>query len=202
MPRQRDRPADADHRERFEAIYNAYSHVILAYALRRTARAEDAGDIVAETFVTAWRRIADVPAGDDARLWLYGVARRTLANYHRGRGRHTQLVARLHSDLPRLVNDATTDIAERPDTDTIVATFTGLSHQDQELLALVGWDELGHNEIATVLGCSQATVRVRLHRARKRFDRALREAGVQRSTASGHESGEWAIARRGKENVL
>ena len=53
-----------------------------------------------------------------------------------------------------------------------------------------------------MLGCSQATVRVRLHRARKRFDRALREAGVQRSTASGHESGEWAIARRGKENVL
>jgi RNA polymerase sigma-70 factor (ECF subfamily) len=36
-------------------------------------RAEDAADVVAETFLVAWRRLDSVPGGDEARLWLYAV---------------------------------------------------------------------------------------------------------------------------------
>jgi RNA polymerase sigma-70 factor (ECF subfamily) len=43
--------------------------------LRRTDNADDAADVIAETFLTAWRRLDEIPAGDQARLWLYGVAR-------------------------------------------------------------------------------------------------------------------------------
>ncbi|MBX6384794.1 MAG: RNA polymerase subunit sigma-24 [Microbispora sp.] len=56
---------------------------LLAYVRRRTESPEDAADALAETFATAWRRIGDVPAGPPARLWLYGVARRVLANGRR-----------------------------------------------------------------------------------------------------------------------
>src|SRR5215472_12223538 len=69
---------------RFEALYTANHAPILGFALRRTASPDDAADILAETFLTAWRRLDELPAGDDARLWLYGVARRVLANYYRG----------------------------------------------------------------------------------------------------------------------
>ena len=65
-----------DRRRRFEDIYTANCTPILGYALRRTGSGDDAADIVAETFLTAWRRLDDVPPGDEARLWLYGVARR------------------------------------------------------------------------------------------------------------------------------
>jgi RNA polymerase sigma-70 factor (ECF subfamily) len=158
-----------DRRRRFEDIYTANCTPILGYALRRTGSGEDAADIVAETFLTAWRRLDDVPPGDEARLWLYGVARRMLANYHRGERRKTELAERLSRDLALVHTDPeyTGRLA------LVAAAFRGLPESDRELLALVGWEGLDHGEIAVVLGCSRNAVRVRLHRARARFAKAV-----------------------------
>ncbi|WP_211343204.1 hypothetical protein [Actinomadura pelletieri] len=41
-----------------------------------------------ETFLTAWRRLDVVPPGDEARLWLYAVTRRILADHYRGAAGH------------------------------------------------------------------------------------------------------------------
>ncbi|MFI0352965.1 RNA polymerase sigma factor [Actinomadura sp. 9N407] len=84
-----------DRRARFEDIYASNRARILGYALRRTADPQDAADVLAETFLTAWRRLDDVPPDGQARLWLYGVARRVLANHHRGERRRTTLAADL-----------------------------------------------------------------------------------------------------------
>ena len=74
------RTADAgDRRERFERMYAANFGPLLGYALRRALNTDDAADVVAETFLTAWRRLDDMPPGEEARLWLYGVARNMLA---------------------------------------------------------------------------------------------------------------------------
>lgn len=51
---------------RFEAVYAANHMAILGYALRRTASPDDAADILAETFLTAWRRLDELPSGDEA----------------------------------------------------------------------------------------------------------------------------------------
>ncbi|HEX2028563.1 MAG TPA: sigma-70 family RNA polymerase sigma factor [Nitriliruptorales bacterium] len=184
-----------DRRARFEEIYDAYSGLILAYAAQRTSHPYDAADIVAETFVVAWRRIDDVPDGEEARPWLYGVARRVLSRHHRGDRRRRRLDERLTSELPRLLEHASPALAEGPDRAAIAAAFAELSDGDRELLTLVAWDGLGRDEIAVVLGCSRATVRVRLHRARKRFERHLRQVGVKRLPADGDEPGRWATAR-------
>lgn len=180
-----------ERRARFEEIYQAYSGLILAYALRRGAGAEDAGDVVAETFATAWRRIDDVPPGEQARPWLYGVARRVCANQRRGRERRARLDQRIAADLGPLVAAAAVS-AEGPGLEHIAAVFARLPEGDREVLALVGWEGLDRDEIAVVLGCSRATVRVRLHRARTRFARGLAEAGAarpepQRLAPAGHE---------------
>ena len=50
----------------FEAIFDTHHRAILAYALRRTTKREDAADIVADTFLVAWRRLDDMPSGADA----------------------------------------------------------------------------------------------------------------------------------------
>ncbi|MEU9884548.1 sigma factor [Sphaerisporangium sp. NPDC051011] len=57
---------------RFVEIYEHAYRPVLAYALRRCQDPDDAADVVAETFMTAWRRIEEVPEGDAARLWLFG----------------------------------------------------------------------------------------------------------------------------------
>ncbi|HEY3140934.1 MAG TPA: sigma factor, partial [Acidimicrobiales bacterium] len=78
-------------REEFEELYRAQVRSLLAYALRRVDHPEQAADVVAETMLVAWRRLDQVPPGDEARLWLFGVARRVLANQRRGSARRDRL---------------------------------------------------------------------------------------------------------------
>src|SRR4029453_6989545 len=72
---------------RVEALFRAPPHARLGYARRRVDRPEDAADVVADTMLVAWRRLDEVPSGRETRPWLFGVARRVLANGRRGRGR-------------------------------------------------------------------------------------------------------------------
>jgi len=201
-PRRRQRMADHD--ARFKQLYEDNSHLILCYALRRTSEPEDAADVVAETFTVAWRRRDEVPDGGQGRLWLYGVARRVLANQRRGRLRRDRLTTQLHDELPRL-GALVTAPADDADLEAIAAAFRRLPGDDREILALVGWEGLDREEVAQVLGCSRANVRVRLHRARRRFARELEmemEQATQRSSVAGHESDRWAVAHPGRRQAL
>ena len=91
----------AERQVRFERLYDQASLQVLGYALRRASTPEDAADAVSDTFMIAWRRLDEVPDGDEARLWLYGVARRVLANQRRGLQRRERLEARLGTRSPR-----------------------------------------------------------------------------------------------------
>ena len=153
---------------RFESMYRACYADVLRYALRRSVRPEAAADVVAETFLVAWRRIWEVP-DDRARLWLFGVARNVLANHHRSAQRHDRLTARLRHELTG------TEVVQRDVPDDLAGAFRSLPDADQELLRLVAWEELSAVEIARVLSCSPNAVRIRLHRARKRLAAALSE---------------------------
>ncbi|MBO2447732.1 sigma-70 family RNA polymerase sigma factor [Actinomadura barringtoniae] len=156
----------------FEAVYAVMYEPILGYALRRCASPEDAADVVAETFTVAWRRFEEIPSGDRARLWLYGVARHVLANHRRSEKRRRLHTTRLRDEIAEAPVDPT-------DTAAITQALAGLDERDREVICLVAWEGLNHSGLATVLGCSPGTARVRLHRARKRLARALRAAGVE-----------------------
>ncbi|MBG0814826.1 RNA polymerase sigma factor [Planomonospora sp. ID82291] len=171
-----------DPQRRFEEIYTAHYPDLLAYVRRRTASPDDAADALAETFTTAWRRLDDVPEGHAARLWLYGTARRVLANGRRAADRRTELAVRLRAELA-VWAEHTGDAgapggAAGHDRGGVREAFRRLSADDRELLALVSWEGLDAGEIATVLGCSRGAVRLRLHRARKRLARELDSAGL------------------------
>ncbi len=144
---------------------------LLGYVRRRTESPDDAADAISETFTTAWRRIDDIPEGEQARLWLYGVARRVLANHHRGETRRSALAVRLRAELA-----AWEDSQPHQDVGAIREAFQRLSPEDRELLSLVSWEGLDTAQIATVLECSRGAVRLRLHRARKRLARELEAA--------------------------
>jgi len=152
--------------EVFQRLYAANFDPLLGYALRRVVRPEDAADVVAETFLVAWRRVYDVPGGDEARLWLYGVARRTLANHHRGEGRRDRLGQRLREQLATCVPDPAERIVENLAVENALA---GLGSADREVLELSIWEGLEPREIAVVLGATPLAVRSRLSRARSRL---------------------------------
>jgi RNA polymerase sigma factor (sigma-70 family) len=156
--------------ERFRILFEEHYHRVLGYALRRTDRREDAEDVVAETFTIAWRRLAEIPSGEGTRAWLYGVARRVLANQRRGSLRRVRLIERL-KEMPAA---GRTEV-DLEHAETIADSFDGLREQDREVLALLCWEELTPAEIAVALGCSPGAARKRVHRARARFMRHLAE---------------------------
>ena len=164
-----------DRAERFSDLYQRQYGPVLRYALRRTDP-ETARDVAAETFLVAWRRLDVVPAETSmVDPWLYGVARRVLANTERSRLRAEQLMTRLGQDRhDTSVPDEAGSIAEIARIRDALAT---LSELDQEALRLVGWEELDLAAAALAMGCSRATMAVRLHRARRRLERALGTAG-------------------------
>lgn len=162
----------ADASTRFNTIFHAEYRRILAYALRRVHRADDAADVAAETFLVAWRRLSDVPNGDERRLWLYGVARNVLANHRRSTDRQGRLTARLR----HVVDEATRPI-ETETTVTIRDALRQLTDADREVLILSAWEELTPTEIGSVLQISRATARTRLFRARRRLRGVLTQMG-------------------------
>jgi RNA polymerase sigma factor (sigma-70 family) len=153
--------------DRFEHVYAAHVRAVLGYALRRTPDPEDAADVVAETFLVALRRLDEVPAEPGTRPWLYAVARRTLANQHRGHHRRHRLGERLRHDLRSglggTVPDPADDVAMTADARR---ALDALSDRDREVLELALWEGLEPREIAEVLGVSPAAARQRLSRAR------------------------------------
>jgi RNA polymerase sigma factor (sigma-70 family) len=155
---------------RFERLYAEHGRPVLAYAVRRASDAQDAADVVAETFLVAWRRLDDVPPAETARLWLYGVARNVLANQQRSERRRQRLGERLRQELPAALEGAPLTASR---TGAVRAALARLGPEDQEILRLAGWEELSPGEIAMVLGISQVAVRSRLHRARRRLRAAL-----------------------------
>lgn len=160
-----------DQAEKFSDLYRAHYEEVLRYALRRTDP-ETARDVAAETFLVAWRRLDVVPADSGmASPWLYGVARRVLANTTRSRLRAERLTARLGQD--RSVTSAADAAGAIADSDRLRSALATLSELDQEALRLVGWEELDLAAAALAMGCSRATMAVRLHRARRRLEQVL-----------------------------
>jgi RNA polymerase sigma-70 factor (ECF subfamily) len=166
---------------RFESIYRETYGQITAYAARRCDSPQDAADVVAETFAIAWRRMGEVPDGEQATLWLFGVARKVLANHYRVEGRRQARNVELDAEMADHYQAAPDSGIELT---AITQVFQSLPDADRELLSLVAWEGLDRRQIATVLGMSRNAVRIRLHRARRRFARALAEADVHFTSES------------------
>ncbi|TVZ01161.1 RNA polymerase sigma factor [Trebonia kvetii] len=163
----------SERQARFEALYADHHAAIFGYALRRTASPDDAADILADTFLAAWRRLDELPPGHDAKMWLYGAARRFLANYYRGERRRSALADRLHAELGSSCAPADSD----GESARFAEAMLRLPPRQRELLALNAWEGLDYGEIAAVLGCSRNAVRIRLHRARLRLAAELAGTG-------------------------
>jgi RNA polymerase sigma-70 factor (ECF subfamily) len=164
---------------RFEQLVADTSPDLLAYALRRAKSPEDAADVVAETFLIAWRKLDKLPQGDEARLWLFGVARNVL---RRGIGK-TRLEHDAVERLGRELREATVPAESRGAPD-LRSALARLPETQREVLLLAAWEELSPREIAAVTGVPVNLVRVRLHRARTRLRHELERPSLARAACT------------------
>lgn len=150
---------------------SACSPDLLAYFERRTGSA-DAADLLSETMLTAWRRIDDLPQDDiEARMWLFGVARRVLANAERASVRRWKLAERLRGHLSS--HPQTYDDAEAIDVRDAVRR---LPDDLRDLVGLVHWEGFTLEEAARIVGIPASTARGRYQNARRRLAEMLSPA--------------------------
>jgi RNA polymerase sigma-70 factor, ECF subfamily len=157
-------------KRRHDALFAAHHDAVWRYAVRRVGDA-GAEDVVAETFLVAWRRLDAIPEHELA--WLLGVARKVIANQRRGQRRHASLAERLAREPVVPPESSEADVPAH----AVLAALATLSERDQEVLRLVYWDGLDPSDAARALGCTAVALRVRLHRARNRMARALAADG-------------------------
>ena len=154
----------------FGSLYQEHHARVLAYFLRRFDR-ETAIDCAAEVFTVAWHRLDDLPDGDDAIRWIFGVCRNVARNQARSRRRFKRLVARLGSQVGEQPTPPDIEVVHSSERQRAIAALAKLRPADREILRLAAWEELPRSDIAEILGCSRHAVDQRIQRATKRLRR-------------------------------
>jgi RNA polymerase sigma factor (sigma-70 family) len=192
--RSRDEP------EHFAVLFRRYAPEVQRYVRRRIG-VDAADDVVAETFLAAFRqRDAYSLERGNARPWLYGIATNLIGRYRRSELQQYRALARTGRDP---VTEPFTDrvdaaVSAEASRGQLADALARLPAAHRDTLLLVVWGDLSYTEAATALGVPTGTVRSRMNRARNRLRRSLAKAGPPAPDgtpqALGHDQGrgEWS----------
>jgi len=168
-PTQRFARSDAQ----FVDLYDRHHRQIRDYCRRRLTY-DLVDDAVSEVFLVAWRRVDDVPNGDEALVWLYRVAYRVVGRQWRNSARRARLDVRLRAAVPGPASPADEPTLRAAEHQMVLRAATHLSDADAEVLRLVTWEQLSTAEVAAVLEINPNAVKQRLHRAKQHLAREYR----------------------------
>jgi len=152
---------------RLEALFVEHSQAVAKYA-RRRCPSEAVDDVVAETFLVAWRKSGAIPP--DPLPWLLAIARRVISTQRRSARRRGFLIARLLQTGSASPTDEATEVDLQA---SVRHALEHLTSADREALTLSAWDDLTSAQAAAVLGIKPAAYRARVSRALRRLERQL-----------------------------
>lgn len=158
-----------DDPQAFRELYDRWSERILTYFYRRTFDAEVAADLLAETFAVAYeRRKRFRYVGRPGAAWLFGIASKELSHWYRRQEVEKQATRRLGIQVPAMDDDSSARIEALADVEehreSLTTALARLSAGERQAVELRVVDELGYDEIATRLTCSEGAARQRVHR--------------------------------------
>ena len=175
----------------YERLYRVNAQAVYAYCLRRTTT-DEAKDAMADVFVVAWRRFEDMPKGDEALPWLYGVAKNVLSDKQRSARRRDRLFARAASDFEAAVPGPEVQIVRKSEHEAVVAALGRLPEKDREIILLVEWEGLSREKVAEMMYLSRSAIDKRMARAYKRMAKSFgaRNEDVRTPPVTVEEGGE------------
>lgn len=157
----------------FAELFDTYARSVYNHAFRLTADWSTAEDVMAATYLQAWRsRERVTEEGGSLRPWLLGIATNEARNHTRSNRRYRRVAAALlASDLT--LPDHADEVAGRLDDSRRIAAaidaLARLRRPEREVLTLCLWEGLDYESAAEALGVPVGTVRSRLSRARARL---------------------------------
>ena len=164
----------------FGDLFDRHSTAVFRFAYSLTHDTTEAQELVQETFVTAWKRLADIRlVGDSVLPWLIVTTRHHAQNARRANALRESLPLEEH------ILDAGTEMlhtersAHREELDWVFSAVRRLDATDQQIVQLCLYEGLSYKDAAKRLGLSPAAVGKRVERTRTRL-RGMRDedAGV------------------------
>jgi RNA polymerase sigma-70 factor (ECF subfamily) len=152
-----------------EALVERYFDPI--YRFFQTKLDAEADELVQSTFLACLAARDSFRRDASFRTFLYAIAKNQLYAALRGRHRDARHVELEVSSIQDLVSTPRTKLARNEDYERLVARMRRLPVEQQTLLELHYWEDLGIGELAQIFEAPEVTIRSRLHRARN----ALRE---------------------------
>ncbi|WP_283136916.1 RNA polymerase sigma factor [Rhizohabitans arisaemae] len=164
-----------DESERFGVIFNTHFEEIHRYVVQRLGP-DLAEDVVAETFLTAFRKRSQYdPSRAAVRAWLYGIATNLIGKHRRREVRTLRALGRygVDPDVPGPEDRVAARVSAESLRPSLAAALAGLPRRDRDVLLLMALAGLSHEEIAGALGIPYGTVGSRLNRARRKLRAVL-----------------------------
>jgi RNA polymerase sigma-70 factor (ECF subfamily) len=162
--------------EAFAELFQRHAGEIGRYVARRIGLGA-AEDIVAETFLVAFRRRESYDRGrTDARPWLYGIATNVMRRHRRDEVRALRALERTGIDpvlAESFADQVNGQVAAAATSRLLAPVLARLDAGQRDVLLLTAWAGLTIDEIAEVLGIPHGTARSRLNRARTKLRAAL-----------------------------
>ena len=158
-------------RARLQVAFDAHLDALQRYCLRRIA-VDDVNDVVSEVFMVAWRKINQMPDGDETLPWLYRVAQLEINNRRRSRRRFSALKEKVSGLAPDSPAGPESTIVRNDELDHLMSALSQLRPEDQEVLLLRTYEDLDYSQMSVALACSPEAARKRLARALRRLRRA------------------------------
>lgn len=165
-------------------LMERWEQPLARYLMRQTGNEAAALDLAEETFVRLYEKRDRYEGRASFRTWLYTIATNLCRNHHRWRARHPTVSldaplapgadAALSEVLPAPMQTPS-DIAASHDTARMVRdAIAQLPEEQRTALLLFEYQDLGHAEIADIVGCSPKAVETRLYRARQTLRERLK----------------------------
>ena len=156
-------------------LYDRYYDRVYRYTWRHLGSRAEAEDATAATFESMLQALPRYrPTNAPFAAWLFTIAARRVADTHRQRRR---TAAALTDSAPAPTGDPVTTAERQAELAALHAALSRLRPPDRRVIDLHFFAGLSHAEAAPLLGCTQAHVAVRLHRALQRLTTAFSQTG-------------------------
>jgi RNA polymerase sigma factor (sigma-70 family) len=155
----------------FEALYDRTAERLLVSLTRRTQDPEVAGELWAECWAAAFEGwpACRASGSEQEEAWLFGIARRRLADYWRAGAVKRRALERLRWSVPASTPDEDERLARIAELDALrdalTAAMARLPERRRRAVVLRIIDGLSYPDVATRLGCSEEAARASLSRS-------------------------------------
>jgi RNA polymerase sigma-70 factor (ECF subfamily) len=183
FPARVENPASAITSWDFDSQAMPYLDSLYNTAYRMTRSAEDAEDLVQETFFKAYKYYDKFEEGTNLKAWLFKILKNTFINNYRKKKLEPRSVdfAEIEDSFERIVRKDNSDQPADPEAeyfhgvldDDVKRALDSLPYDYRMVVILADLEDFSYKEIAEILDCPVGTVMSRLYRGRKLLEKAL-----------------------------